>query len=349
MITVIVPCRNEKDFIHLCLNSILDQDYPKTQLEVLVVDGMSEDGTRQIVEKYAKKHSYIRLLDNRKRITPVAMNTGIENARGDIIMKLDAHTVYEKKYISNCVKYLNDYKADNVGGVLKAIPRDNTFLAKTIVTAISHPFGVGSSFFRIGSKRPIWVDTVSFGCYRKETLKEIGFYDENLARGQDMELNQRLRKAGGKILLHPDIICNYYPRSEFKPFFRDKLLDGFWAIMPMKFVSHMPVALRHLVPLVFVSSLISLGLLSFISLLFFRLFLFTLVSYFVINFYFSTKIALKEIDWRYIFLMPLIFALLHLSYGLGSLCAILRIITSRQFWRNRFTGLVGLLNQLKRL
>ena len=338
-VTIVIPCCNERKFIGECLDSIVVNDYPKEKVEVLVVDGMSEDGTRDIIKRYTKEHSYIRLLDNRKRITPVAMNIGIKNARGDIIMKLDAHTVYGKKYVSNCIKYLNDYEADNVGGVLRAIPRDDTLLAKTIVTAISHPFGVGSSFFRIGSKRPIWVDTVSFGCYRKEIFKKIGFYDENLARGQDMELNQRLRKAGGKILLHPDIISNYYLRSSFKGFFRSKVIDGFWATYPLKFVNHMPVALRHLVPLVFVTSLVGLGLLSFISLLFFRVFLLMVVTYFLINFYFSTKIALKEMDWRYLLFMPFIFTLLHICYGMGSLCGLSRVITSKQFWENRVKGL----------
>ena len=341
MVTVMVPCRNEKDFIHLCLDSIIEQDYPKTQLEVLVIDGMSEDGTREVIEKYTNEHSYIKFLNNRKKITPAAMNIGIRNAKGDIIMKLDAHTVYKKNYISNCVKYLNDYGADNVGGVLKAIPKDDTLLAKSIVIAISHPFGVGSSFFRIGSKRPIWVDTVSFGCYRKEMFKKIGLYDENLARGQDMELNQRLRKAGGKILLHPDIISNYYPRSNFIAFFENKVIDGFWAIYPLKFVKHMPVALRHIVPLVFVTSLLGLGILSLVFPMFFWLFLLILISYFWSSFYCSGRIALKKRDWRYVFFMPFIFALLHISYGFGSFLGLLRVIPSKQFWENRIKWLLA--------
>ena len=130
----------------------------------------------------------------------------------------------------------------------------------------------------------------------------------------------------------------YYARSDLKSFIEHNFINGFWAIMPMKFVSHMPVALRHLVPFVFVTSLVSLGLLSFVSIFFFRLILLILIVYFLSNFYFSTQIALRERNWRYIFPLSLVFTLLHVSYGLGSLSGISRVITSRQFWKNRFKG-----------
>lgn len=176
-VSIIIPCRNEEKFIDKCLDSIIAQDYPKDKLEVLVVDGMSEDGTRSITRDYVQNYPFIKVLDNSKKAIPFAMNIGIRFAKGDIIMKMDAHTTYKKDYVSNCVKYLDKYKADNVGGILKMIPRDSTVIARAIVLSFSCPFGVGNSYFRAGCERPKWVDTVAFGCYRREVFEKFGLYN----------------------------------------------------------------------------------------------------------------------------------------------------------------------------
>lgn len=326
----------------MCLDSISANDYPKDRLEVFIVDGMSEDGTRKIIEKYITKNPFIRLLDNPEKITPCGLNRGIKQARGEHILWMSAHNKYSNDYIRKCLEYSIKYKADNVGGIIKVEPRDNSFIGRSISLALSHPFGVGNSAFRIGTSKPKWVDTVFGGCYKREIFEKIGLFNENLVRGQDMEFNLRMKKAGFKTLLVPKIVSYYYARSDLKSFIRHNFINGLWAIMPMKFVSHMPVAWRHLVPLVFVTSLVSLGLMSFISSLFFWLFLFIFISYILTNFYFSTKIALKKGDWRYLFIMPVIFAALHIGYGLGSLWGVLRVITSRQFWRNRLKSFKAL-------
>src|SRR3989344_832745 len=148
-LSVIIPCRNEEKYIGPCLDSLLLQDYPKEKLEILIIDGFSEDKTREILAGYAK-YPFINVLDNPKKITPAALNIGIKNAKGSIIMRMDAHASYEKNYISECVKYLKEYDADNVGGVVWAMPTVNTLAAHAIARVYSHPFGVGHSLFRIG-------------------------------------------------------------------------------------------------------------------------------------------------------------------------------------------------------
>jgi glycosyltransferase involved in cell wall biosynthesis len=287
-------------------------------MEVLVVEGNSQDKTKEIVQRYSQKYHFIRLLDNPKKTTPISMNIGIKNSRGEVILKIDAHTVYNKNYLINCLRALKKYKADNVGGVLIAKPAEKTLVAKAIAFSLSSFFGSGNSYFRTGSKRPREADTVAFGCYRKDVFKRIGLYNEKLTRGQDMELNQRLKKAGGKIILAPDILAYYYPKASLRDFWAHNIKDGFWATYPLKFVK-MPLKLRHYVPLIFVLSII-------ISALFFSsLFKLIIIFYILFSFYFSSKTALKEKDIRYLFLMPIVFAIRHIGYGLGSIWGLLNI------------------------
>jgi glycosyltransferase involved in cell wall biosynthesis len=325
-VSIVIPCRNEEAYIGKCLDSIINNDYTKENLEILVIDGMSEDRTKQIVDEYIRLYPFTRLLDNLKKITPSALNIGIKNAKGEVIMRMDAHATYEKDYISKCVKYLGEYEADNVGGIMVTIPRENTFIGRAIVSALSHRFGVGDSVFRTGSKEPRWVDTVFGGCYKREVFDKIGLFNENLVSTQDMEFNQRLRKAGGKILLHPEIVSNYYTRSDFKSFCKNNLRNGIWAIYPLKFVDHIPVSWRHFIPLVFVSGLIGSAVLSAFSHVFLWLLLFIAGSYALANIYFSFKISAKERDFRYLFVMPIIFATLHIIYGLGSLWGAIKLL-----------------------
>jgi len=325
-VSVIIPCRNEEKFIGNCLDSVIKQDYPREKLEVLVMDGMSEDGTGMAIKEYSSKYPFIKRLENRQKITPSALNKGIKHANGEIIIRMDSHAVYQKDYISKCVAYLDEYKADNVGGAMITLPRENTFIGKAIISALSSPFGVGNSTFRTGSNEPKWVDTVFGGCYRKEVFEKIGFFNEKLVFSQDMEFNRRLTKAGGKILFHPDIVSYYYARSDFKSFCRHNFNNGVWAIYPLKFVKGLPVSLRHLVPLIFVSSLLLSAALSSFLKIFLWLFLFILGVYLATNIYFSFKISKKESDFRYLIVMPVMFTVLHFAYGMGSLWGALKLL-----------------------
>jgi len=310
-ISIIIPCRNEEKYIAKCLDSIISQDYPKERLEILVVDGMSEDKTRRIVKEYAERYPSIKLLDNPNKFTSFALNIGIKNSRGEVIARMDAHAGYEKDYISKCVRYLKEYDADNVGGTMKTLARENTIVAKAIALCLSHPFGAGGSQFRTGVNEPKWVDTVFNGCYKKEVFDKIGLFNENLIRSQDMEFNLRLKKSRRKILLHPEIVSYYYPKSNLKDFFLHNIQDGIWAVLPLKFV-RVPLKLRHYVPLFFVLTL-----------------LLSIWPYILLSLFFSLKIAIKEKDFRLFFIMPLAFGTRHVGYGLGSIFGLFKLIFSK--------------------
>ena len=334
-VTIVIPCRNEEKFIGKCLDSIIANDYPKDRIEALVIDGMSQDRTREIIKGYASRYPFIKLLDNPKKITPAALNTGIRNTKGEIIMRMDAHATYETDYIKKCVLASQKYSADNVVGIWKILPRGKGFIDKAIVSALSSSFGVGNAKYRTGScKQPEWVDTGAYGCYKKDIFKKIGQFNEKLIHSQDMEFNLRLKRAGGKTLLVPDAVVYYYARTDFISFCKYNFRNGVWAILPFKYTSIMPVLWRHLVPLVFVSSLIGSAILSFFSPIFLYLLLLISTPYLLISIFFSCKIASKEKNLRYLFLMPVIYASLHISYGLGSLIGLIRASFSKKFWMN---------------
>jgi cellulose synthase/poly-beta-1,6-N-acetylglucosamine synthase-like glycosyltransferase len=331
--SIIVPCRNEERFIGPCLDSIVASDFPKEQLEVLVVDGMSTDGTRQIIGEFVRKHPFVQLLDNPKHVTPCAMNTGIRAARGEFILWMSAHNSYERDYISKSVKAVQEFTADNVGGIIVPTQRTPSFVGKCIVTAISHRFGVGSSFFRIHTPEPRWVDTVFGGCYRRAVFQKIGLFNEQLVRGQDMELNLRLKKAGGRILLVPGVVSYYHARSDLRSFWTHNWGNGVWAILPFAYSEIMPVSWRHLTPLVFVCSVFGTAVLSFYAPLFLWLFVAIVSAYGAANLAAALHVAWRERDLRFLALMPAIFALLHVGYGVGSLWGVVKLLGTRAFWR----------------
>ena len=333
LISVIIPCRNEEQFIGKCLDSIISNDYPKDRLQVLVVDGMSEDLTGQIADSYQRQYPFVRVLKNPRRITPCALNLGIKSSEGDLILWLSAHNEYQREYISKCVKYLKEYEADAVGGTIRTVPRISNFRGKTVCQAISHPFGVGNSAHKTGAHKPQWADTVFGTCYKREVFEKIGVFNENLVRGQDMEFSLRMKKAGLKILLVPDIVSYYYARSDLNSFWKRNLSNGVWAILPFLYSTGMPVSRRHLVPLAFVGSLLLSGFLGFVLTPFLWFFLAITAAYAFVNLAASVQISWRERDFRYLVVMPLAFVVLHFSYGLGSLWGSMKLLAIPGFWK----------------
>jgi glycosyltransferase involved in cell wall biosynthesis len=163
-VSVVLPCRNEAAYLGPCLDSILESRYPAGRLEILVVDGASDDGTREIAREYAERHPGVRVLDNPARIVPAALNIGIRAATGEVIARMDAHAVYPRDYLPRLVEALLESGADNVGGVLVTLPADQTPGARANAVALAHPLGVGNSYFRVGTAARRWVDTVPYGC-----------------------------------------------------------------------------------------------------------------------------------------------------------------------------------------
>lgn len=338
VVTVIVPCRNEQDFIGACLDSIIANDYPKDRVEILVIDGMSEDNTRKIVQAYAVRYPVITLLDNPEKITPAALNIGVRHARGNVIVRMDAHARIGKDYVRRSVDSLFIHGADNVGGVMITEPRESTLLGRAIVAGLSHRFGVGGSFFRIHSDKLRWVDTVFGGCYRKEIFDRIGLFNEKLSRGQDFEFNRRLKKAGGRILLVPDIVSHYSARSDLRSFWFHNWNNGVWAILPFAYSNVMPVSWRHLIPLTFVTTILGSAVLGCWEPFFLWLCIAVLTVYGVANVGASLHVALRERNLRYFPAMLLVFAILHFSYGFGSLWGAARLALNPEFLNKVFVA-----------
>lgn len=260
-VSIVIPCRNERGHIAPCLDSILDTDYPIDRLEILVVDGASDDGTRDILAEYTVRHPCVRCLDNPRRITPVALNIGIQEARGEIIMRMDAHSRYPRNYIGGLVGWLERSGADNVGGVWRTLPANDGTKARAIATALAHPFAVGAAHYRLGVREPRWVDTVPFGCYRRSVFSRIGLFDEELVRNQDDEFNHRLLKHGGRILLVPDVSCDYFARESIAKLARMFYQYGYFKPLVVRKLGGI-FTVRQLVPPLFVAALFGTLLLA---------------------------------------------------------------------------------------
>ena len=324
-VSVIIPCRNEEKYIVQCVDSVLSQGYPVERFELLLADGMSEDKTRSIMQEYARRYAHVRWYENPGRSQTKALNILIGQAKGDVIIRLDAHSSFPADYVSNCVKYLEEYKVDNVGGLWETCPGADTLFAKAVALALTSPFGVGGARFRIGVDQPTLVETVPFGCYRRDVFTRIGFFNENMVRNEDNEFNSRLTAAGGKILLHPKIKCRYFARSTLFSMVRQKFQDGFWCVYGIKFVGKRAFFPRHLIPMAFVSVVV----LSLILGCFVNLFLwigFGVLSFYLIGMLTATSFLVIKNGVQFFPFLLIIFPCFHFPYGLGSLCGVIRIL-----------------------
>lgn len=322
-ISIIIPCHDEDQFIQKCLDSIIGNDFPKDCIEVLVIDGMSSDGTREIVKRYSEHYSFIKLIDNIKMITPIAINIGIQASTGSHIMILSSHSKLTPSFIKSNIDNFNKSAADCIGGQLITMPAKKTLTAQSIALALSHPFGVGNAYFRIGSKEPRYVDTVPFGCYKRAVFEKIGLFDDNLIRNQDLEFNLRLKRAGGKILLIPDLVSYYHARSNFKDLFKQNFWNGFWVIYGSKFAK-VPFSIRHLVPFFFVTSVLGSLLLSVPYNPLIYLLMVVMGLYLIINLFVSLRLSFKH-SLKYLPFLIVSFFTLHFSYGIGSLWGLIRL------------------------
>lgn len=326
-VSIVIPCRNEAGYIGRCLDSIIASTYPADRLEVLVVDGMSEDATRSLVESFGKRHPFIQLVDNPRRTTAYAFNAGVRRATGDLVMIMSAHATYHPEAILLSTRYSREYSADNVGGVWCVKPRTDGLMGRAIVQALSHPFGVGNAAYRTRSGgKPAWVDTAAYGCYRKEVFERIGYFNEDLTHSQDMEFNLRLKAFGGRTLLVPDIRINYYARSDGEAFLKHNFRNGLWVILPFQHSEVMPVSMRHLIPFCFVTVLGLAAMMSVIPSVGIVPLVTIAGSYAVCAAAAAVHIGWRTGDPRLVIAMPPIFALLHLSYGFGSLWGVISLL-----------------------
>ncbi|MGA7990074.1 MAG: glycosyltransferase family 2 protein [Thermoanaerobaculia bacterium] len=317
-ISVVMPVRNEAGFIVRSLGAVLAQDYPPARMEVIVADGMSDDGTRDLVRAAAERDARVRLVDNRGRIAPTALNTAISVARGEIVVRVDGHCEIAPDYVSRCVAHLSGGEADGVGGPLQTI--GETPVAQVVALAMSSGFGVGGSPFRTRKGWSGLVDTVAFPAYTRAAVELAGRFDEELVRNQDDEYNYRLRSRGARILLAADVRARYYSRGTLRSLFRQYFQYGFWKVRVLQ--KHpRQMRPRQFIPPVFVGLLLvggiaapvepwaRIGLLGIIA------------AYAVANLAASLLRGLSG-PYPQVLLLPIVFAALHVSYGLGFLAGL---------------------------
>ena len=323
-VSIIIPCLNEKNYIAKCLDSIVHCTYPTNNLSIYVCDGMSTDGTRDIISQYSQKYNFIHLLDNPKKTTPFALNIGLKESKAEIKIILGAHSEIYPDFIDQCLlAFKNDPAIGCVGGIIENEFDDAT--SEAISCAMSSVFGVGSAHFRTGTKEG-FVDTVAFGAYKQVVFDTIGYFDEELVRNQDDEFNYRVIKHGFKIYLSRSIRSKYYVRARFKKLFKQYYQYGYWKVYVN--TKHKTVTTtRQIIPALFV---------SYIIFCFFTLLIKPLLGFYLsLVFLLYTGLATFS-AWRIasnLGKIPLIvysFFILHLSYGIGYIEGVFNFLIIRK-------------------
>jgi len=321
-VSIIMPIRNEADFIERTINSILKNDYPAEKMEILVTDGCSDDGTGDIVKRISQKDQRIQLLENTGRIVSTGLNMGLRSCKGDVFIRIDGHCEIESDFIRKSVNCLAEHpEAWVVGGYWKTVSKG--YVGKVIASATQSPAGVGNAKHRLGNFDG-WVDTVPYGAHHMWVLEKVGYFDEELVRNQDDEFNMRIRLAGGKIWISSDICSTYYSRNSLRKLWRQYFQYGFWRIRTMQKHGR-PATLRQVVPVAFVLSIVLLGFAGFLWTLMWWLLAAELVLYAVGIAYGSFDVG-RQAGWKYSLLAPVVFSFLHFGYGIGSLWGFVRFV-----------------------
>ena len=286
---------------------------------------MSSDTSIQIIKEYSRQHRFIRLLENPDRIVSHALNAGIKAASGDVIMRIDAHCIYPVNYISVLVKMLTSLNADNVGAVINSLPACESAICKAIAVGSANGFGVGDSAFRIGSDWIKAVDTVPFGCFRRDIFHRIGYFDTDLIRNQDDEFNARIIKNGGKIYLIPEVRVDYFARETLAKMARMFYQYALFKPLVNKKIGA-PASVRQLVPPIFVTGIFGGIILSFIFPVVLPVFLASLGLYCLVSISVSIREAIRHKSALLLFLLPAIFFIIHLSYGWGYVTGLVKFL-----------------------
>ncbi|OGP49105.1 MAG: hypothetical protein A2Y79_01455 [Deltaproteobacteria bacterium RBG_13_43_22] len=315
--------RNESTFILKCLESLKLQDYPYDCYEVMIVDGSSTDGSKELLESFDFGKINLHLMENPLKITPVALNIGVKAAKGDVIIILGAHTQVSSNFIKENIASLQRTGADCVGGLIQTV--GDSFIGKAIALALSNPFGIGNAKFRY-STREEYVDTVAFPAFRREVFDKIGYFDESLARNQDIEFSGRLRRNGGRILLSPSIKVTYYSPSSLMGLIRQSFANGWWNIYTF-IKSPGSLMVRHFVPMLFVTGLIFSVLITPFNAMGLLFLILILLPYLMFNLLMSIKISINH-GSLFFSVMPFVFFSLHVSYGIGSVVGMGRLFLS---------------------
>lgn len=336
-VSVILPIRNEAAFIESSLGAVLRQDYPPDRMEILVVDGMSTDGTPEMVQRIidepqkgnvsvcqAMPRTPVELMKNPRGIVPSSMNKAIARARGDIIVRVDGHAIIETDYVSQSVITLQRTNADVVGGLMTPVGKG--FIGETISLAHNLRFGLGGGLFHRATCETE-ADTVYMGTFRRDIFNRFGFFDEKLERNQDIELNARVRLNGGRVVLSPTIRSRYFCSNSIGSLWRKYYANGLW-LFPTLIATPRSLSIRHLVPLFFTAGLLASLVLGVTVPLGWLLLVMVVGSYFT-ALLIAAILAAGQNGWRFLISLPVVFVTLHISYGLGSLVGLSRVLLDR--------------------
>ena len=324
-VSVIIPCRNEEDCIEACVRSIFDQDPPSGGFEVIVADGMSTDGTRGILDRLAKEDDRLRVIDNPGRFVSSGLNAAIAVSRGKVIVRMDAHTVYARDYVRQCLAVLEETGADNVGGPWAA--EGEGLMGRAIAAAFQSPFSVGGARGHdLGYEGSL--DTVYLGCWPREAFARFGLFDEELVRNQDDEFNLRLIRSGGKIWQSPRIRSWYRTRGSLGNLFRQYGQYGYWKVRVIQ-KHHLPASLRHVVPGGFLLSLLFLLIASWwwTSALWGLIGILSLYGAAILS---ASIVTARKSGWKFLPILPLVFGTYHVSYGLGFIRGVFDFLIMRR-------------------
>ncbi len=326
-VSLVMAVRNEAKFIRRTVECLMAQDYPADLLECIVADGMSEDGTPDIIRSLQGSHPNLRVVENPRKTTATGLNTAILAAKGDVIVRMDGHSEIGPDYVRNCVRELERTGADHVGG--SAPPAGDNRFGEAVALATTTRFGAGGSSFRY-SDREEWVDTVFLGAWTRKVLGRIGLFDESMLCDEDDEFNYRLHGQGGRILLSPLLRATYRPRNSPAGLAKQYFRYGFWKVRVMQ--KH-PRQMRwsHFLPPAFAASLAVTAAWALFSAAGLVLLCAVAVPYITVNLAASVAAAARG-GWRYAGLLPLVYGILHLGYGFGFLSGLIRFAGS---WNDR--------------
>jgi glycosyltransferase involved in cell wall biosynthesis len=322
-VSIIVPCYNEQATIRFLLDAIYAQTYPRPELEVIIADGLSEDDTRAEIITFQSEHPDLSLcvVDSPKRIIPASVNQAIENAHGEIIIRMDAHSAPNPEYVERCVKALETGMGDSVGGVWDIQPGGKGWLADSIAIAASHPLGVGDAYYR-HTTQPGYVDTVPFGAFYRSLVERIGMFDETLLSNEDYEFNTRIRQSDGRIWLDPAIRSIYFARTTLASLACQYWRYGYWK---WRMVRRYPKSLRwrQALPPLFVLSLICGVILAIFIPIMWYLVTAEIITYITLLLVISLLMALGKRKAFLIVGLPMAITGMHLSWGSGFLWSII--------------------------
>lgn len=323
-VAVIVPTYNEEYYIEKCIKSIFAQTYPSSQMDIMVIDGRSTDATRTIVQALAEKWSNVRLLDNPGKIQSIAFNIGVANSSAPYIIRLDAHAEYNEKYIELCIKNLSaNNQIGDAGGVCNTLPRHKGLIPEANAILNKSRFGIGGAAFRVGAQAG-FVDTVPFGAFPRHVVEEVGGMREDMPRAEDNEYVSRIKKAGYKIYLDPEVISTYYSRDTFSGSVKQMYANGL-SIGQLFYVDRSAIGLRHFVPLVFFLSVIVSAIGAFFWKPFLWLLILILCAYFICAIG-ATVISCCKYGWKFFFVLPVLFFSVHCAYGWGTLVGLFKYL-----------------------